>query len=217
MSEPGRPGVGKKGLETGFTLVEMMIASVIMLVVLAVVLSAVVEGQRTVNTIAARTADINAAQSYVDEMTLSARGATMVSVLCLAAGAWGPCPASGSGEVTGSMLLTYHVTTGQAVNYTGAACSAWFFNGSELEYSSWSGPTISNGTALGNTTVLLSGVQSGDFSYFPSYVGLVDITLSLSGQASAAGSGAQEASNPSTLEAEVDNPYVVQSTPPVDC
>jgi prepilin-type N-terminal cleavage/methylation domain-containing protein len=230
MSAPEKGGWSKEGLEHGFTLVEMMIASVIMLVVMAVVLTAVVEGQRLVNTMEARTADINAAQSRVDEITLAVRGATEVSVLCLSPGTtatWGTC---GTGQqVSGEMLVAYHV--GPSVNYTGASCSAWFFSNSQLEYSSWSGGTVSGGTlpTPSPATVELSGVKSGSFSYFPShtvpsptgpvpsYTGLVDVSLSVLEAGSATGSGIQVASSPSMLEAQVDNPYAVQDVPPTQC
>lgn len=214
--------------EQGFTLVEMMVASVILLVVMTVVLTAVVEGQRSVSTIEARSADVNAAQSYVDEMTLSVRGATKVSVLCLSAGTgtWGACPASPNGEVTGEMLVTYHVgpsatyTGPPSVNYTGAPCTAWFFNSShQLEYSSWSSVT-STGGALPTpspASIELAGVQSGGFSYFSSYTGLVDISLSVLDAGTGNASSLQQASTPSMLEAQVDNPYSVQNVPPVNC
>ncbi len=210
---------GKCDRDQGFSLIEMMVATAISLVVLGTVMTAVVEGERSINTIAARTADSNAAQPYMNQMALDTRGATEVSVLCPtgSGSGWSSCTNSGSGEVTGSMLLTYHV--GASVSYSGYTCEAWFFNGSDLEYSSWAGGT-GDGTTLptpSNATVELTGVQSGSFGYFQAYTGLVDISVSVLNVGTATGSESQQASSPSALETEVDNAYSVQSVPPEQC
>ena len=66
---PVRSTIAKRAMEMqGFSLIEMMVATAISLVVLSIVLVAVIEGQRSINTIAARTADSNAAQPYMDQM-----------------------------------------------------------------------------------------------------------------------------------------------------
>ncbi len=205
--------------DQGFSLIEMMVATAISLVVLSIVLVAVIEGQRSINTIAARTADSDAAQPYMDQMALDTRGATEVSVLCptTSGTGWSSCTNSGTGETSGSMLLTYHV--GASVSYSGYTCEAWFMNGSDLEYSSWAGGT-GDGTTLptpSNPTVELTGVQSGSFGYFQSYTGLVDISISVLSAGSASESGSQQASSPSALETQVDNAYSVQSVPPGQC
>jgi prepilin-type N-terminal cleavage/methylation domain-containing protein len=205
--------------DQGFSLIEMMVATAISLVVLSIVLVAVIEGQRSINTIASRTADSNAAQPYMDQMALDTRGATEVSVLCptTSGTGWSSCTNSGTGETSGSMLLTYHV--GSSVSYSGYTCEAWFINGSDLEYTSWAGGT-GDGTTLptpSNPTVELTGLQSGSFGYFQSYTGLVDISISVLSAGSASGSGSQQESSPSALETQVDNAYSVQSVPPGQC
>jgi prepilin-type N-terminal cleavage/methylation domain-containing protein len=205
--------------DRGFSLIEMMVATAISLVVLAIVMTAVVEGERSINTIAARTADSNAAQPYMNQMALDTRGATEVSVLCpTGSGAgWSSCTNSGTGAVAGTMLLTYHV--GSSVSYSGYTCEAWYFNGPDLEYSSWGGGT-GDGTTIptpSTATMELTGVKSGSFRYFPSYTGLVDISMSVLNAGGASGTESQQASSPSALETEVDNAYSVQNVPPEQC
>jgi prepilin-type N-terminal cleavage/methylation domain-containing protein len=222
MRRPAKASGLDQELGKGFTLVEMMVASAVLLVVMAVVFAAVTEGQRSVSTIEARNADVNAAQAFIDEMALSVRGATKVSVLCLTGGAWGGCPALPNGETQGEMLLTYHVgPSGDYVNYNKALCTAWFFNSShQLDYSSWSTPTSSGGSlpTPSPASVELSGLQAGSFfSYFSAYPGLVDISLSVLEAGTANASSLQQASSPSMLEEQVDNPFYVQNTPPSDC
>jgi prepilin-type N-terminal cleavage/methylation domain-containing protein len=227
MNRWAMPNGPTRQRERGFTVVELVVASAILLVVLTVVFTAVVEGQRSVSTIQARSMDADVAQSYIDEMALSVRGATKVSVLCpQSATTWGTCPTSPNGEVTGQMLVTYHVGPSvgysgpPSVNYGAQPCTAWFFTSShQLERSAWSSQTSSGGTlpTPSPASIELSGVTSGSFSYFPSYTGLVDISRSVLEAGSAQASSSQQASNPATLEAEVDNPYSVQDVPPTSC
>ena len=206
--------------DQGFSLIEMMVATAISLVVLGTVMTAVVEGERSINTIAARTADSNAAQPYMNQMALDTRGATEVSVLCPtgSGSGWSSCTNSGSGEVTGSMLLTYHVGTSAALQrlYLRSVVLQWF--GPRVQQlGRRDGRRDDAADAEQRHRRVATGVQSGRFRYFQAYTGLVDISVSVLNAGTATGSESQQASSPSALETEVDNAYSVKSAPPEQC
>ncbi len=167
--------------ERGFTLVEMTIATAIAMLVIAMALMAVVEGQRTVDTAVAKTQDANAAQSVVDRIATQVR------------------QASALGIVTNDSESQLWVSSG-------TACTEWVFTGSpsdELE----SGSGASRST-IGDLGVQLTGVTSGSFTGFANYAGLVDISLSVEQQQVSTGNGRLDAGAPAALELEVDDPDV---------
>ncbi len=167
--------------ERGFTLVEMTIATAISMVVIAMALMAVVEGQRTVDTAVAKTQDANAAQSVVDQIATQVRQASALGIV-----------------TSGSESQLWVSST--------AACTEWVFTGSpsdELE----SGSAASR-SAIGALGAQLTGVTSGSFTGFANYAGLVDISLSVEQQQVSTGNGRLDAGAPAALELEVDDPDV---------
>ena len=195
LMRAGRPKLAQLGLrrvrregagELGFTLIEMTIATAISMVVMAMALLAVVEGQRTVDTAVAKTQDANAAQSVVDRIATEVRQAAALGI------------------VTNGSESQLWVSSS-------SACTEWVFTGSpsdELESA-----TGASRSAIGALGVQLTGVTSGVFTGFANYAGLVDISLSVEQQQSSSGNGRLDAGSPAALELQVDDPNVSTAVP----
>ncbi len=159
----------------------MTVATAIAMLVIAMALMAVVEGQRTVGTAVAKTQDANAAQSVVDRIATEVRQASALGVVTT--------------ESESQLWMS-----------SGGACTEWVFTGSPSdELESASGASRS---AIGALGVQLTGVTSGSFTAFANYAGLVDISLSVEQQQVSTGNGRLDAGSPAALELQVDDPNV---------
>jgi Tfp pilus assembly protein PilW len=173
-------GQRRRGREDGFTVVELTIAAALGLLIMLAALGAVVEGQRSLNTVMSRSQDVNAAQSLLSRIALGVRDASAVGIVSSA-------PQS---------QLWLETTSG--------TCAEWIFTGSPTNALELSSGT--SHSSMSSPSVELSGVTSGAFTGFANYAGLVDVTLSVLRSSSSSANGYQAASSAVKLEAQSDDP-----------
>jgi type II secretory pathway pseudopilin PulG len=185
----------KNAQERGFTVIELTIAAALALVVMAVALMGVVEGQRDINTAVARNADANAAQSTLNEIGIAVHSAGTNSVVAI--------------DSTGTQLWVYDpngfVPTGNPNAPLSSSCVVWeFTNGALVRTTGGAGTPLPAGADV----VQGAGEWNGSavFQAVPAYSGLVDIDLTVQRATSQNANSAQAASSASRIEAEVQDP-----------
>lgn len=184
--------------DQGFTIIELMIATAIMMVFMAAALTGVIEGQRGVNTVVARATDASADQSYLSDLRAQVQSAA------------GLAEYGGTGPYT--ELWIYNSNPPSNWPYS---CTVWVYNAGTLEAFVASSLTISSpspsaiGAQATGVRAQLNGISpttgSGIFSFFSGYPGLVDVNLMVQYSSSGQQSDVQMASSPLQFEVEADD------------
>jgi type II secretory pathway pseudopilin PulG len=206
-----RQAVHGREESAGFTMVELMVATAVMMIFMSAAVFGVLEAQRGINTVAAREADANQAQALVDQMMAQVRAASGAAVY----GCNSQC----------TQLWLYNANPPPTWPYS---CTVWVYNASttpaQLEAFATNStvtvgttPTLSQISAAASVRDQLSGVAapsgfSGIFQTFGGYPGLVDVDLTVQYATSAGQSSSQEASKPSQIETEADDVNISSSS-----
>lgn len=204
--------VGAASGGAGFTLVELMVATALLMIVMAAAVTGIVEAQRGINTVSAREADANRAQALVNQVSRQVAAASGAAV----SGCSGQC----------TELWLYDETPPMDWPYK---CTVWVFDGSsspgQLDVFATNAsvvvaaatPTLTQISAAASMRAQLKGVSapsgsSGIFQVFSGYPGLVDINFLVQYYTSSGQSDTQGASAPSQVETEADDVNVSSSS-----
>jgi len=141
------------GRDRGFTLIEMLVASMVSITVLAIAGGTLISGLRTQVSSGSVTDATNTAQQIVRSVQAGVRNASAITVT--------------SNATTGTQLLLAR-TVGSNPNSTVASCQAWYYtplNGGAV-YTTKTTPasviTLPSGGPQGVWTILGSGVSPAD-------------------------------------------------------
>jgi hypothetical protein len=207
-----------------------MIASALFMVVLATALTAVVEANRGVNTVAARTSDAATAEPVLNLLARQVRAATGAALECTSSSATSCTGGSGAGSDPYTELWLASAST-TSWPYT---CTIWAYesNTGNLDaFASSSAVSLNtidpkdllldatNGTDGLKIAAHLAGVNtmasgsSGIFQDFTGYPGLVDVSMASRYSTSASQSDLQMGTQtPVMLEIEADDTNVPYSS-----
>lgn len=193
--------------EEGFSLIELMVATVVMLIVMAAAVTGVFEAQRGMNTIVDRSTSINEAQPFLDAIGEQVRQADAIAEY----GGAGPY----------SQLWLYRASPSSAWNYK---CTVWLYDGTSTALEAYvsnssvqlASPTRAQIAAAMTFQAQLPNVSpstgSGPFQYFSAFPGLVGIDVMVAYPGGGSGGDVQAASPPSRVEVEADNVGISSGT-----
>ena len=213
---PQRPGAkGPQGPETGFSLIELMIAVALLAIMMAAAFTAVFEAERSANTVAARTTDAATAEPVVNSLARQVRAAQQAAL---------------NDATTGSNPYTELWLASESTSAWPYTCTIWAYEQSTHELEAFA---TSSSVALTQTTpsdlsldasngidglrvaAQLQGVSpmssgsGGLFQDFAGYPGLVDISLQLRYSTNANQSSVQQGTaTPVMVEVEADDANV---------
>ena len=201
--------------ERGFTLIELMIAVALLAIMMAAAFTAVIEAERSANTVAARTTDAATAEPVVNSLARQVRAAQQAAL---------------NDATTGSNPYTELWLASDSTSGWPYTCTIWAYEQSTHELEAFA---TSSSLALTQTQATPSALQAnssiyglhvaaqlqgvspmssgsgGLFQDFASYPGLVDISLQLRYSTSANQSGVQQGSaTPVMIELEADDANV---------
>ena len=223
-ARPGTPVPGAKGPQQpqgGFSLIELMIAVALLAIMMAAAFTAVIEAERSANTVAARTTDAATAEPVVNSLARQVRAAQQAALN-------GATTESNPPNTTTYTELWLASTPTSAWPYT---CTIWVYEqtNNELEAFATSSPLTltqtqatpaalqANSSAYGlQVAAQLQGVSpmssgsGGLFQDFAGYPGLVDISLQLRYSTNANQSSVQAGTaTPVMVEVEADDANVL--------
>jgi len=195
----------KRAASEGFTLVELMVAMAVMMIFMTAAIAGVIEAQRGMNTVVARTSNMNDALPFLDAIAEQVKDATAVAEY----GGAGPYSELWLYDQDPPSSWGYNCTV-WVYSSTGSDLLAYVANVTSASPVEVASPTPAGITAAGMTVRAqldnLGAVSgTGIFQYFAGYPGLVDISAELQYPNGGAQSDVQEASTPAQLEVEVDN------------
>lgn len=222
LAQPGTRLRGTKGPqrpERGFTLIELMIAVALLAIMMAAAFTAVIEAERSANTVAARTTDAATAEPVVNSLARQVRAAQQAAL---------------NDVTTGNNPYTELWLASAPTSNWPYTCTIWSYQQSTHQLEAYASPSpvtitqtspadlaldAGNGTDGLRVAAQLQGVSpmssgsGGLFQDFAGYPGLVDISLQLRYSTSTNQSSIQEGTaTPVMVEMEADDANVFSPT-----